>query len=148
MLFVEVSWPQSDGVCSQVHGLLCHNNEKTIDIIFSLSHISTWLTYLAELGAIVWELILAAHQYDPTFVPFLTQSLSTGNSGRSCKKLKWISSRQKNLIITSHDLTTHPRLRYMCIMKPYHIAGRHTDMTEMYHMLEAGMLYTSRSPWS
>ena len=40
-------------------------------------------TYLAEFGAVIREIILTAHQYDPTFVPFLTQSLGTGNSGRS-----------------------------------------------------------------
>ncbi len=85
MLHVEVSWSQSNGVCSQVHGLLWHNKRQLLSNFFSLAH-QILLTYLAELGAIVWELILAAHQYDPTFVPFLTQSLSTGYSGRSCKK--------------------------------------------------------------
>ena len=84
MLFVEVSWPQSNGVCSQVHGLLSANNErKNRNFVIHIPYFMSRYTHLAELGAIIGKIILTAHQHDATFEPFLTQSLGTGDCGRS-----------------------------------------------------------------
>lgn len=144
MLLVEVSWSQSYGVCSQVHGLLLHKNEKQKDgseMIPFLLHINlhrqilTLLSFGRSYGSSFSRLTSTIRPLYPSWRRVSAQATVAG-PGR-----KKISLRQKESQLLHHVISLHIIIHQQGkYLKPYNVAGRHRDMTQMYHMLEAGML--------